>query len=48
MNFCLGNALKYIWRADLKHKDALEDLEKAQFYLNEEISMRKGESNDTI
>ena len=20
MNFCLGNAVKYIWRADLKHE----------------------------
>jgi hypothetical protein len=29
-NFCLGNALKYIWRAGLKG-DAVEDLEKAAF-----------------
>ena len=28
MSFCLGNAVKYIWRADLKH-DAEEDIEKA-------------------
>ena len=26
MGFCLGNAIKYIWRADLKN-DAIEDLE---------------------
>lgn len=40
MNFCLGNAVKYIWRADLKH-DAIEDLEKAVWYLQREIQRRK-------
>lgn len=40
MGFNLGNALKYIWRCDLK-KDAIEDLEKAIFYLNREIARRK-------
>jgi hypothetical protein len=40
MNFCLGNALKYIWRADLKHDDATEDLEKAKWYLEREIARR--------
>ncbi len=40
MNFCLGNAMKYIWRADLKH-DAIEDLEKARWYLDREIERRK-------
>jgi hypothetical protein len=39
MNFCLGNAVKYIWRADLKN-DAIEDLQKAQWYLNQEINRR--------
>jgi Protein of unknwon function (DUF3310) len=41
MNFCLGNAMKYIWRADLK--GGVEDLEKAVWYLNREISRRKSE-----
>jgi len=41
MNFCLGNAFKYIWRAGLKG-DALEDLKKAQYYLNREISRLGG------
>ncbi len=36
MGFNLGNAIKYIWRADLKH-DALEDLRKAEWYLRREI-----------
>jgi len=39
MNFCLGNALKYIWRADLK-ADAIEDLKKAVWYINREIERR--------
>lgn len=38
MNFNLGNALKYIWRADLKN--GLEDLKKAAWYVNREIELR--------
>ena len=38
-NFCLGNAIKYIWRADLKN-DAVEDLRKAIWYIQEEINER--------
>ncbi len=40
MGFNLGNAMKYIWRADLKN-DAIEDLEKAVWYLEDEIQKRK-------
>jgi hypothetical protein len=40
MNFCLGNAVKYIWRADLKH-DAIEDLHKSVWYINREIARRE-------
>jgi hypothetical protein len=36
MNFCLGNAIKYIWRAGLKN-NAIEDLRKARWYLDREI-----------
>jgi hypothetical protein len=43
MGFCLGNAIKYIWRADLKN-DAIEDLEKARWYLDREIAKRKSET----
>jgi hypothetical protein len=39
MGFNLGNALKYIWRADLKN-DAIEDLKKARWYLDREIAKR--------
>ena len=41
MNFCLGNTIKYIWRADLKHDDAIEDLKKAAWYLQREIERRE-------
>ena len=43
MGFCLGNAVKYIWRADLK-ENAIQDLEKAIFYINREIDRRKDEA----
>jgi len=40
MNFCLGNAVKYILRCDLKGKP-IEDLEKAKWYIDREIARRK-------
>ena len=43
MRYNLGNALKYIWRADLKHESPIQDLEKAIFYLNDEIERVKNE-----
>lgn len=39
MNFCLGNAVKYIWRADEKGSD-IEDLKKAVWYIEREIARR--------
>jgi hypothetical protein len=39
MGFNLGNAVKYIWRCDLK-RDAVEDLRKAQWYIGREIAKR--------
>jgi len=36
MNFNLGNAVKYIWRAGLKG-DSIEDLQKARFYISDEL-----------
>lgn len=35
-NFCLGNAVKYIWRAGQKN-EMVEDLKKARWYLDREI-----------
>ena len=44
MNFCRGNAIKYIVRAGLKDPSKeVEDLEKAVFYLNREIENLKSE-----
>lgn len=39
LGFCLGNALKYICRAGMKG-DAVEDLEKARWYIDREIQRR--------
>ena len=38
MSFLMGNAMKYLWRADLKN--GVEDLQKAAFYINREIENR--------
>ena len=37
MNFCLGNAVKYIWRAGLKSDSPIEDLKKARWYIEREL-----------
>lgn len=39
-NFCVGNAIKYLWRAGLKG-EAIEDLEKALWYVNRELERRR-------
>lgn len=41
MGFNLGNAVKYIWRADLKHDTPIQDLEKARWYIDREIAKRR-------
>jgi hypothetical protein len=48
--FNIGNAIKYLWRAGLKSVPAqddldkqIEDLEKARWYIGDEISRLKGE-----
>jgi len=38
MGFCLGNAVKYIWRAGIKSDDPITDLRKAMWYLEREIA----------
>lgn len=35
--FCLCNAFKYIWRH--KYKNGLEDLDKAQWYINHAVQL---------
>lgn len=39
MGFNLGNAMKYVWRADLKN--GVEDLKKAIWYLEDEVKKRE-------
>lgn len=43
MGFCLGNAMKYLWRADLKN--GVEDLKKARWYIEREIAKREGKND---
>ena len=40
MGFNLGNAIKYVWRADLKD-NAVQDLQKAAWYIEREIKRRE-------
>lgn len=49
-DFCIGNAIKYLWRAGLKQEEGMtdtqkmiEDLEKAIWYINAEIEMLRKE-----
>lgn len=51
-NFCIGNAIKYLWRAGLKIDDdktkiekQIEDLQKATWYINREIERLKKVNN---
>ena len=42
MNYCLGNAIKYIWRADYKG-NPIKDLKKAVWYIEREIKRRNAQ-----
>lgn len=46
MNFCIGNAVKYLWRVDDKG-DPIENLRKARQYIDFEIARRLGAESDT-
>lgn len=42
MGFCLGNAVKYLWRCGLKEgADEIQDLRKAVWYIQREIQRRE-------
>ena len=50
-DFCIGNAIKYLWRAGLKEEEGLtnkekqiEDLQKAIWYINKEIELIKDDN----
>jgi hypothetical protein len=49
-DFCIGNAIKYLWRAGLKDEEGytntekeIEDLKKAIFYINDKIKTLENE-----
>lgn len=44
MSYCLGNAIKYLWRAG-KKDDAVQDLKKAAWYLQREIARLEKQRN---
>lgn len=46
MGFCLGNAIKYILRSELKGNQ-VQDLKKAIWYINREISRLEGMNGKT-
>lgn len=54
-DFCIGNAIKYLWRAGLKQEEGMtdtqkmiEDLQKAIWYINEEIDMLRKEDGECV
>lgn len=46
MNFNIGNAVKYLWRTDLKN--GLEDLKKARWYIDREIQRLERPMPETV
>lgn len=46
-NFCIGNAMKYLWRVDDKG-DPIENLEKAKWYIEREIHRRQMLKNNEV
>ena len=42
MNFCTCNTFKYLWRSE--HKNGLEDLKKARWYLNKLIDLKENDN----
>ena len=46
MNFCVGNAIKYLWRAGLKG-DQVEDLRKTRWYRDWETDRKSTRLNSS-
>jgi hypothetical protein len=44
MSFDIGNVIKYLWRSTMKN--GLEDMKKAQWYLNDAIKQLENECID--
>lgn len=45
MTFCVGSAIKYLWRASLKGR-TIQDLKKARWYVDREIQRLGKEVDD--
>lgn len=46
-NFCIGSAIKYLWRQGLKGgAPAVQDLRKAQWFIEAEIERLTNETKD--
>lgn len=45
MNYCLGNAIKYIARCEHK-ENKIQDLKKAIWYINKEIELSEDKNNE--
>lgn len=46
MSFNIGNAIKYLWRSGMKN--GLEDLRKAAWYVNREISRLENQESKQV
>lgn len=44
LDFCIGNAIKYLWRAGLKGEAKVEDMKKAIWYINRKIELVENEN----
>ena len=54
-DFCIGNAIKYLWRAGLKHEEGItdaakeiEDLRKAIWYIERKIALLHKNNPDSL
>ncbi len=54
-DFCIGNAIKYLWRAGLKHEEGIsdaakeiEDLRKAIWYIQRKIALLHKNNPDSL
>lgn len=48
MNFNVGDAVKYLWRAGLKSPGAVEDLKKAAWYIAREVARLEAETTEKM
>lgn len=39
INFCIGNAFKYLWRCNKKHSSPVVDINKAKWYIDKAVEL---------